>query len=48
MRYKVLIVTNMKVTVVWDVALCSVVEISLHFRGSYCLYHQGNDHRPVH
>jgi hypothetical protein len=35
----------MKMTVFWDVAPCSLVEIYLRFRGAYCLNHQGNDGR---
>lgn len=31
--------------VLWDVALCSVVDIDRRFRGGYNLHHQGND-RP--
>jgi hypothetical protein len=30
----------MKMTVFWDVALCSLVEIDQSFRGAYCLHHQ--------
>jgi hypothetical protein len=29
-------------TVFWDVALCSLVEIDPRFRGVYCIYHQGD------
>jgi hypothetical protein len=29
----------MKVTVLWDVASCSFVEIDRRFRGAYCLHH---------
>jgi hypothetical protein len=31
----------MKMTVFWDVAPCSLVEIDQYFRGAYCLHHQG-------
>jgi hypothetical protein len=31
----------MKMTVFWDIALCSVVDINQCFRGTYCLHHQG-------
>jgi hypothetical protein len=34
---------SMKMTVFWDVAPCSLVEIGLRFRGAYCLHHQGDD-----
>jgi hypothetical protein len=29
----------MKITVFWDVAPCSLVDIDQHFRGTYCLHH---------
>jgi hypothetical protein len=29
-------------TVCWDVAQCSVVEVYRRFRGAYCLHHQGD------
>jgi hypothetical protein len=32
-------------TVFWDVAACSLVEIGQRFKGACCLHHQG-DHRP--
>jgi hypothetical protein len=32
----------MKMTVIWDVALCSLAEVYRRFRGAYCLHH----HRP--
>jgi hypothetical protein len=34
-----------KMTVFWDVVLCSVVEVYYCFRGAYCLHHQGTDYR---
>jgi hypothetical protein len=43
MQFQVLTVASMKITIFWDVALCSLVEVYQHFRGSYCLHH----HRPV-
>jgi hypothetical protein len=42
-RFQVLTAASMKVTVVWDVAPCSLVDIDLRFRGAYCLHHQGNE-----
>jgi hypothetical protein len=30
-------------TVFWDVAPCSLVDIDRRFRGTYCLYHQGDE-----
>jgi hypothetical protein len=40
MRFQVLTAASMKMTVVWDVAPCSLVEIYQRFRGSYCRHHQ--------
>jgi hypothetical protein len=34
---------DLKMTVFWGVAPCSLVEIDRHFRGAYCLYHQGDE-----
>jgi hypothetical protein len=31
---------NIKMTVLWDVAPCSLVEFYQRFRGDYCLHHQ--------
>jgi hypothetical protein len=31
---------NMKMTVFWDVAQCSLVEVYRRFRGACCLHHQ--------
>jgi hypothetical protein len=36
-------VVGMKMTVFWDVALCGYVAIDQRFRGTYCLYQQGDD-----
>jgi hypothetical protein len=33
---------SMKMTVFWDVAPCSIIEIYQHFRGAYCLHCQYN------
>jgi hypothetical protein len=38
-RFQVLTAESMKVTVSWDVALCSLVEIDRRFRGAYCLHY---------
>jgi hypothetical protein len=35
-------ISLLKMTVFWDVAPCSVVEIDRRFRGAYCLHHQGD------
>jgi hypothetical protein len=32
-----------KMTVVWDVARCSLVETDRRFRGAYCLHHRPED-----
>jgi hypothetical protein len=37
-RFQVLTAASMKMTVFWDVAQCSVVEIDRRFRGAYCLH----------
>jgi hypothetical protein len=29
-------------SIFWDVAPCSLVEIDRRFRGAYCLHHQGD------
>jgi hypothetical protein len=42
-RFQVLTAANMKMTVFWDVAPCSLVEVYRRFRGTYCLNHQGDD-----
>jgi hypothetical protein len=38
-RFDVLTVAIMKLTVFWDIAQCSLVEVDRHFRGAYCLNH---------
>jgi hypothetical protein len=35
-------VPSMKMTVFWNVAPCSVVNIDRRFRGAYCFHYQGN------
>jgi hypothetical protein len=37
-----------KMTVMWDITLCSVVELDQHLRGAYCLQHQGKDGGSTH
>jgi hypothetical protein len=37
-----------KMTVMWDITLCSVVELDQHLRGAYCLHHQGKDGGSTH
>jgi hypothetical protein len=39
----VLTAASMKMTVLWDMAPCTVVEVDRGFRGAYCLHHQGED-----
>jgi hypothetical protein len=31
----------LKITAFWDIAPCSLIEVYQHFRGAYCLHHQG-------
>jgi hypothetical protein len=35
-RFKVLTVVNMKMTVLWDIAPCSLVGVDRRFRRAYC------------
>jgi hypothetical protein len=35
-------VASLKMTVFWDVALYSLVEVDQRFRSAYCLHHQGD------
>jgi hypothetical protein len=42
-RFPVLMVTSIKTTVFWDVALSSQVKVYRHFRGACCLHYQGDD-----
>jgi hypothetical protein len=30
-------------TILWDVVVCSLVDIDGCFRGAYCLHHQGDE-----
>jgi hypothetical protein len=34
-------VRGIKITAVWDIALCSLVEVDWRFWGAYCFHHQG-------
>jgi hypothetical protein len=34
---------SMKMAVFWDVALCSLVEIDLSFKGAHCFHHQADE-----
>jgi hypothetical protein len=40
-RFQVFMAVSMKMTVFWNVAPCSLVEIDRRFRGAYYLHHQG-------
>jgi hypothetical protein len=42
-RLQVLTATSMKMTVLWNVASCSLVDTDRRFRGVYCIHHQGDD-----
>jgi hypothetical protein len=42
-RFQVFMAGSMKLTVSWNIALCSLVEVYQCFRGAYCLNHQGNE-----
>jgi hypothetical protein len=42
-RSQFLTSASMKMTVFWDVAPRSLVEIYWHFRGTYCPHHQGDE-----
>jgi hypothetical protein len=33
----------MKIIAVWGIAPCSLIEVDRHFRGAYCLNHQGDE-----
>jgi hypothetical protein len=39
-RFQVLIEASIMMTIFWDVASCSLVEIERRFTGAYCLHHQ--------
>jgi hypothetical protein len=43
--FQILTAASMKMTVFWNVAPCSLVEIDRRFRDSYCLHHQGDPSR---
>jgi hypothetical protein len=46
-RFQVLTAASMKMTVFWDVTLCSLVEVYRRFRGACCLNHQGDECHSV-
>jgi hypothetical protein len=41
MRFQVVTTVSMKMTVFWDVVLCSLVDSDQCFGGASCLHHQG-------
>jgi hypothetical protein len=41
LRFQVLTVVGMSMTVFWDVAPCSLVYVYKRFGGAYCPHHQG-------
>jgi hypothetical protein len=41
LRFQVLMAASMKMTVFWDVAPCTLVEVYRRFRSAYCLHNQG-------
>jgi hypothetical protein len=45
-RFQVLTAASMKMTLIWNVAPCNLVEVYRRFKGAYCLHHQG-DESPV-
>jgi hypothetical protein len=36
-------VVSMKMTALWDVVWCGLVEVDCGFSGVYCLHHQGDE-----
>jgi hypothetical protein len=42
LKVEVITAVSMKMTVSWDVAPCSILEVDRRFRGAYCLHHQGD------
>jgi hypothetical protein len=43
-RFEVFTAASMKLSVVWDIAPCSLVGVDWRFRGVYCLHYQGDQH----
>jgi hypothetical protein len=42
-RIQVLTVASVKMTALWDIASCSLVEVYRRFRGAYCLHYHGDE-----
>jgi hypothetical protein len=43
-RFQVLTAACMKIRAFWDIAPCSLIVVDHHFRGVYCLHHQGSEY----
>jgi hypothetical protein len=41
-KFEVLTAISVKMAVIWDIALCSLVEADQCFSGTYCLHHQAD------
>jgi hypothetical protein len=46
-RFQVLSEANIKMTVLWDIVPCSLVEVDRRFRSPYCLHYQENESHSV-
>jgi hypothetical protein len=48
-RFHVVMTASMKMTGLWDLAPCSIMEIGRHFKSAYCLHHQvdNSSHRSA-
>jgi hypothetical protein len=44
-RFQVLTMVSMKMIAFWDIAPRSLIVVDRHFRGAYCLHHQGDEWR---
>jgi hypothetical protein len=40
---QVLTAASLKMTLLWDIAPCSLLEADSHFRGAYNLHHHGDE-----
>jgi hypothetical protein len=41
-RCQVLMASSIKMAIFWGVAPCNLLDTDRHFRGAYCLHHQGD------
>jgi hypothetical protein len=48
LRFQVLMVMGMNMTVFWDMVPCSLIDVDRYFRGVYCLHHQDSDGGSTH